>query len=360
MTSRFTPVALPPSPITPRLPTPIQIVPPLAPGTRGTMSDVERWFGFGTPEGRAWSLLLLRAAYLDDFQFTVTAANMRDGLVNAERAQGAAFGEWRISLLEYSSAILCVVHGVRNRASIQQVALDLTTPRYSVGGTQFLETAAIVGDAILDVIDAGRWAAKPRAGLGHSFGGPICAWMQAKPPSTQSFRGIQTFGAPKIGQQNAADALGVDTFHCYGAQDDPIIGFPPSFIRLPTVAQLLAIWPIANAAAAAVKRRIDGIWGTLRSITPAPQAINEQGNLTPMSDVDSGRAWYARNALGEGNIFDIGAFEAVPAHKVATYYNRCRASFVNWSTLNAAGGPLGRNADLLALALTAAEAMEEP
>lgn len=332
----------------------------LPPGTRPTVSDAQRWFGFGTPEGRAWAMLLLRAAYRDDFQFTVTAANFRDGLVHAERFEGAAFGTWRISLLEYSHAILCCCHGVRDRASVQRVAIDLTQPRFSAGGTQFLQTAATVGDAILDVLDGGRWSAKPRCGIGHSFGGPICAWMQAKPPSTQPFVGIQTFGAPKIGQENASDAIGVDEAWVYGAQDDPVVGFPPSYVQLPIVAQLLAIWPIANAAAQATKTRIDAIWGTLRSITSTPQAISDQGELTVMPNVDAGRSWYARTGPGRGNIFDFGEFEAVPAHLAATYYNRCRAGFRNWTTLNQAGGPAGRNADLLALALTAAEVMEGP
>jgi len=360
MSSTFTPVPLPPSASPQLFPTPIQIVPPVSPATRATASDAERWFGFGTPEGRAWAMLLLRAAYLDDFQFSVTAAGFKDGLVNAERFQGPAFGTWRITLLEYLPAILCCVHGVRDQASITSVAADLTTPRYSAGGTQFLQTAATVGDAILDVLDGGRWSAKPRAAVGHSFGGPICAWMQAKPPSTQPFVGIQTFGACKIGQANAADAIGPNDFWCYGAMDDPIIGFPPSFIRLQLVPQLLAIWPVMAAAAAAVKRRIDGIWTTLRSITSAPQAIDDNGNLSAMSDVDNGRAWYARNGGLAAGLFDIGAFEAAPGHQARVYYDRCRAGFPTWTTLNAQAGPAGRNADLLALALSAAEAMEEP
>lgn len=357
MSSKFVPVLAIPGGVPQLLPPPIQINPQLPFGTRSTTPDVERWFGFGTPEGRAWSLLLLRAAYRNDFQFTVTAAGYKDGLVNVERFQGLAFGEWRVTLIEYQPAILCVLHGVQNRNSVRSVALDMLTPRLTGGETQFFSTAGAVGTAILDVLDGGRWSAKPRAVVGHSFGGCIGAYMLGQIPDTQPIRGIQTFGTPKIGQANAAASVSNFRDYIYGAVDDPAIGLPPDYIRLAEVAALVAVWPLANAAAAAVKRRIDAVWATFRSITSAPQAIGEQGDLTPMSDVDRGRAWYARTNFSLAGIATDTDFEFGEGHLASTYYARCRRSFDNWTTLNAAAGPMGRNADVLALALTAAEQM---
>jgi hypothetical protein len=358
MTSRFVPVQAVPGNPGFTLPIPIQVNPPLVFGTRPTAPVVEREFGFGTPEGRAWALLLLRAAYLDNFQFTVTAAGYRDGLVNVERLQGAAFGEYRITLVEYLSTILCVFHGVRNRASVQQVALDMLTPRLTGGLAQFLATGGLVGQAVLDVLDGGRWSAKPRASIAHSFGGVIASWIQAQIPDTHPFLGMMTFGTPKIGQQNAPASFNHDTVYCYGAVDDPFIGLPPSYIRLPEVAALVAVWPLPAAAAQVVKTRIDAIWSTFRSITPEPMAIGEQGELTRMSDVDSGRAWYNRTNFSVSGIVTSLDTNPVEGHKASTYYNRCRASFPTWTTLNQAAGPAGRNADVLALALTAAESTE--
>lgn len=358
MTSRFVPHPMPPGNGNPRLPIPIQINPNVPQATRAVQSDAERWFGFGTPEGRAWAMLLLRAAYLSDYTLTSTIAGYRDGLVNSFRAEGPALGQWRVSLLEYEPSILCVLHGVRNNLSVQSVALDMLTPRYTAGGTQFLSTAGLVGDALLDILDGGRWSAKDRFAIGHSFGGVIAGYLQAQIPLTHPFRGIQTFGTPKVGQRNAANAVSPDARLCYGAADDPVIGFPPPYIRLPDVAQLIAIWPLAAAAALATKRRLDGIWETLVSLDSTPNAIAADGTLSPMADVDNGRNWYARTPVGIANLFSFNDFHAPTGHMAATYYNRCRAGFDRWTTLNANAGPGGRNADVIALALDAAEVLE--
>lgn len=358
MSSRFSPTPMPPSAIVTPFPTAIDVAPPPAGTTRRTPSPAEINFGFGEPEGRAWSLLLLRAAYLGNFDFTVQAANFREGLIQAQRLEGGGFGQWKVTLLEYEPAILLVFHGVPNTTAGQDALSDIVTPRLGAAPFPFFRSAALVGDAVLSVINAGRLSDKPVAACAHSWGGIIGAYTLARClAGPHAIMGLQTFGTPKIGQSQAQVSASVFNQWVYGAQDDPYIGLPPSYIRLLDVPTLVAVWPLPFLAASVVKAQMDALWSSYVSLTQTPLAIFDDGSMVRMANVDSGRNWYSRCGPLISSVWTWPSSLSITGHMARTYYNRCRAQFVNWSTLGPSAGIGGRNADVLALAISAAEAL---
>ncbi len=355
MTAAFAPI--------PALPTTIpdifQSIPvPTGPAATPRMRNrVDVGIDWDTPQGAALQALLLRAAYMDDEVWLSRVSRFVPGCTGFKVLDLGELGDWNPVFLDCGTYRIFVMHGVKDSSQYRAVVLDLLIPRYSAGAHQFLASVSPIGDFISTWFAANEPDSPPLLMCAHSFGGVIASYWQGKVPDNPTVGRATYFGVPKLGPVPARDVLIGVPLAFWATREDPVIGLPPSFIRLPDVPFLTALFPIQfpGQAVARIKRHIDGVWNTLQSAAPDAECLNPGGTVGTLTNIDDGRNWYARTGIGVTSVLNFSSEVNIESHKIATYYNRLRALFSHWTNLPAAAGPGGREVDVVALALTVAE-----
>ena len=358
MTSKFAPAPIQPGFI---LPTLTEIPLPTVGGDFSQpTSNVDALIAWHSIQGSALLALLLRAAYLSDDTYLALVCPFIPGYVSYTRLTDAALGDFRPVVIDCGHYRTVVLHGLRNDVQYRSVALDLIIPRYTMGPYQFPATAGGPGQFFADWWAINQPESVPVNLACHSFGGILGAYWNSRKADSGALAKTTLFGVPKLGVSGAKGTLDFAPIKAWATREDPVIGLPPSYIRLPDVAFVVAQFvPVfASMAAAAVKRKLDGQWSVLESAVSNVDSLNQDNTVGELRDVDNGLNWYTRTGLGVSSIILGPGQRASDSHKIATYYGRLRGLFDNWSILSDAAGPGGRGADVAALAISAAELME--
>lgn len=354
MSEKFAPILTPGYQIGPIIPTaPAPNVEQRGPRNDTAVDDGMEWEG---AQAAALMTLLLRCAYADDLRLLSHGATFIPGFNSVVRLSDASMGTFRPVIINCGSYRTVLLHGVVGGAAVGSVISDMIIPQYSAGVRQYFRTASSVGDYLNTWWSANEPSGPPVNLVCHSFGGVIGAYWAFKLGDAINILRDTTFGSPKIGPHGASLSLIGSRNAAWLTREDPIVGLPPSYIRLADVAILAAIEPhiVGQIAALAIKARFDQQWGALESVEDRGTVLNQDGTLGELRELDEGRNWYSRTGLSFPGVISFAGFPDFPAHTVRTYYERLRALFTEWSILSDAAGAGGRSADVLALALTAA------
>jgi len=332
-------------------------VPNRGAGTPRHRSAVDVRIDWSSAEGSALLALLLRAAYFPDGTWLNRICPFIPGYRGFNILADPALGDWRPVFIDCGTYRIFVMHGVKTSAQYSSIIQDYLVPRYTAGGHQLLSTVGPVGDFVANWFNTNEPSSPPVLMAAHSFGGIISAYWLSKAIESPTCPKATFYGVPKMGPVPCRDVLiGVNLTN-WATREDPFVGLPPSHIRLADVPFLAALFPapFGLLAAAAIKVRLDATWNPLQSADTGADSLNQDVTVGRLENIDSGRNWYTRTGIGVSSIFTFAGLQNIVSHRIRVYYDRLRALFGDWASLSDAAGPGGREADVQALAITAAE-----
>lgn len=324
-------------------------------GSPGT--SVDRGIDWGNIEAQALGALIIRAAYLDDERLLASVAPFIPSYRSFVRLTDPALAGYRPVVIDCGQYRTVALHGVVNNTQYSSIALDYLVPRYTTGALQYLSSAAGPMNWFAAWWLANEQDSPPVNLIAHSFGGVFGAYWLSLNPAVPVVPRAMFFGVPKLGPTNARRSLLQCQLRNWATFEDFFVGMPPSYVRLNDVPFVRALSPgvFGQLAAVAIKAKLDAQWSVLESSSVDADGLMNDSTMRPIRQIDNGANWYRRTGVGTAGLFSFTAFQSALFHRSRVYYDRLRAQFTQWSILSDAAGPGGREADVAALAITAAE-----
>lgn len=306
------------------------------------------------PQTWAWLALLSAASYLTDQAILARIAMLKIpgpviGLVSSP-----TLAPLTSTVVKYERFSVVVSTGVQTSTEYGKWVSDFLLCRTAGGPAFTWQTPAQLGTEIASRLADEEPDGKPVVWVGHSQGGSANACAARAAVSHHPAGRLVTFGAPKTGNAawQAQLAAGFSPL-CFGADDDPVIGFPPARVPFSSIAQIAALWPTVPPAQQLIFAALNSCWGQMRSCSASHYLVSHDGGLAISGGVDDNGNWAARTSLTVFDLITWSGYNSFRSHGIRVYYERIRRMFGNWTTLTAAAGPGGEAMDVLALAVFA-------